>query len=131
MKQQLRIRIECAFGQLVHRWAILRSAIPFNTTIQKTVALVNALVKLHNFCINTQESENIDESVADSLPDDLTNLMSGDGGFVELQFRSGNDSPILSQLLGGGEHFHDHLRSARRRNARRFADVILPREQML
>lgn len=63
MKQQLRIRIECTFGQLVHWWAILRSAIPFNTTIQKTVALVNALVKLHNFCINTQESENIDKSV--------------------------------------------------------------------
>jgi hypothetical protein len=36
---QLRIRIECTFGMLTHRWAILRSAIPMNVTVQKTAQL--------------------------------------------------------------------------------------------
>jgi hypothetical protein len=52
---QLRIRIECTFGMLTHRWAILRSAIPTNVTIQETVALVLSLAKLHNFCINADD----------------------------------------------------------------------------
>ena len=128
---QLRIRIECAFGQLVHRWAILRSAIPFNTTIQKTVSLVNALVKLHNFCIDTQASTNINESIADSLPSDLNNLMTSEEGFVELEFRSGLDAPIPAQLLGAGEHFLDYPRAIRRRNERRLSQTILPRDLML
>jgi len=52
---QLRIRIECTFGMLTHRWAILRSAIPMNVTVHKTVALVLALAKLHNYCIDAED----------------------------------------------------------------------------
>jgi hypothetical protein len=53
---QLRICIECAFGMLMHRWAILRSAIPMNVAVHKTVALVLALAKLHNYyCIDAEE----------------------------------------------------------------------------
>jgi hypothetical protein len=48
---QLQIYIECTFGMFTHRWAILRSAIPMNVSIQKTIALVVALAKLHNVCI--------------------------------------------------------------------------------
>ena len=32
-QSQLRIRVECAFGMLVHRWAILKSAMPHGITI--------------------------------------------------------------------------------------------------
>ena len=49
---QLRIRIACEFGILTRRWAILRSAIPVGVTVAKTVALVLALSKLHNYCID-------------------------------------------------------------------------------
>ncbi len=49
---QLCICVECAFGMLVLRWGILRFATPLGITIQKTVALVNALAKLHNYCID-------------------------------------------------------------------------------
>ena len=55
---QLRIRIECTFGMLTHRWAILRSAIPMNVTVRKTVALVCALTKLHNFCVDSTNDNN-------------------------------------------------------------------------
>ena len=37
---QLRINIECAFGMLVNRWAILRTPIPMNVSIVKTTSLV-------------------------------------------------------------------------------------------
>ena len=49
---QVRINIECAFGMLVHRWGILRKAIPMNISLTRTNALVMALCKLHNFCID-------------------------------------------------------------------------------
>ena len=44
--------IECAFGRFVHCWSILRSPMPINFSIQKTSALVVAMAKLHNFCID-------------------------------------------------------------------------------
>jgi hypothetical protein len=44
---QLRIRIDYTFGMLSHQGAILRSAIPMNVTVRKTLALVCALAKLH------------------------------------------------------------------------------------
>ena len=49
---QLRICVKCAFGQLNSRWGVLRSAIPVNITIVKTVALVNCLARLHNFSVD-------------------------------------------------------------------------------
>jgi DDE superfamily endonuclease len=46
-QSQLRIRIECSFGMLVlHRWAILRKAMPYGISVRKTTALVYALCKL-------------------------------------------------------------------------------------
>ena len=52
---QLRIRIECAFGMLVQRWGILRLAMPRNVSIAKTITIVLALAKLHNFCIDVAD----------------------------------------------------------------------------
>jgi hypothetical protein len=45
---QLRIGIECAMGMWTERWAILRSAMPKNQRIHKTISLVDVLAKLHN-----------------------------------------------------------------------------------
>jgi len=49
---QLRIRVECCFGMLTMRWGILRMAMPLNTSMVKVIAMVNALAKLHNFCLD-------------------------------------------------------------------------------
>ena len=46
---QLQKQIECTFGILTHRWSILMRAIPMNVSIKKTVALVLALAKMHNY----------------------------------------------------------------------------------
>jgi hypothetical protein len=57
-QSQLCIRVECAFGMLVGHWGILRSAIPHNISLTRTIAFVHALAKLQNFCIAKQD-ENI------------------------------------------------------------------------
>ena len=50
---QICITIERAFGVFVHRWAILRA--PLTIPILKVPALVECLVRLHNFCIDCEE----------------------------------------------------------------------------
>jgi DDE superfamily endonuclease len=55
-KSQLRICIECAFGMLCHHFAILRKPIPQKAIIGKTTSLVMACCKLHNYCINNNDS---------------------------------------------------------------------------
>jgi len=66
-QSQLRIRIEMAFGMLVHRWAILRKPMPYQITVPKTCALVYALCKLHNFCIDENEEEIVESSAQDQF----------------------------------------------------------------
>ncbi len=92
---------------LVHRWAILRSEISFNINIAivKAVALVNALAKLHNFCIEVGDRHGFDESVLDSMPIDTNNLQQS--GLVALDEVNRDGNLIPSQLLGGGHHSND------------------------
>jgi hypothetical protein len=132
---QLRIRIECTFGILTHRWAILRSAIPVNIRIEKTVALVMALAKLHNFCINANDND----ISANTARDEWTSEINGAVPLVPVEdYDEGSDSRRLSdvvpeQLLHGGEHFDDIGNAGRRRRQRHYelvTNVPLPREQL-
>ena len=61
-QSQVRIRVECSFGILVHRWAILRRHVPPNTPLRKVTALTYCLSKLQNFCIDENELENHDQT---------------------------------------------------------------------
>ncbi len=77
---QVCIQVECAFGQLVSRWGNLRSAIPCNITIAKTVALVSCLARLHDFCIDwVERSKDHDKDI---LPLDLDHLMNREVRYV-------------------------------------------------
>ena len=53
-------------------WGILRAAIPLNISISKTIALVHALAKLHNFCISEEKYDYVfgDYSVPDIMQND-------------------------------------------------------------
>ena len=80
---QLRIRVECAFGMLVEHWGILRMAMPSNITIDKTTALVNALARIHNFCIDEVDKGGPtwhDEEYL--LPHDENNIINSVNGYV-------------------------------------------------
>ncbi len=117
------------FGQLVSRWGILRSAIPCNVTIVKTVALVSCLARLHNFCINQVErSKEPDEDI---LPLDLEHLMNGKVGYVEMV--NATDSRYDPRdIIDSGNHFDDCPQAARQS---RQAEVVgtneLPRTVLL
>ena len=78
---QLRIRIECAFGQLVARWGLLRRAIPSKVGIKKTTSLVFCLCRLHNYCINEQLAVNNrgNVDVSDSLAADALEILQNGG----------------------------------------------------
>ena len=116
---QLRINIECAFGRLVARWSILRTAIPMNTTIAKTTAMVIALAKLHNYCINESEATTI------NLSSDNTHIMVVGG--VDLIESAAANMSLPLDLMNGGEHHDDLSSNDLRRLRREYDNVVLPR----
>ena len=101
-QSQLRIKIECAFGQLVHRWGMLRKPIPYGISVQKTTSLVYCLCKLHNYCIDEKDGAVAPATATDTLE------IAADGGVALV-----GQSQTPEQLLNGGNHFDDILRRDR------------------
>lgn len=129
---QLRIRVECAFGMFVQRWGILRSAIPKGVTLRKTTAMVLALAKIHNYCIDKQDTNILPMTPADEL-----RLVSNALGSVPLDDVIGdgeaameNRTGIPTQLIGAGDHFDDVPREVRDGRRRELQNVRLPRERL-
>ena len=102
----------------VHRWAILRSPLPHNLSLKKIIALVHALARLHNFCIDEQPCAADFTDFPQPRGGDILALMAVPNGFIDLEEVTRDDGrvdAIPQQLLGGGEHFVDVPRMARRR----------------
>ncbi len=122
---QLRIRVECAFGISVQRWGLLRMVIPRNIGVARIVALVNALAKLHNFCIG---ESNVLELLSRMYDKDRLHIMNVDSGYISF----GNDNPhqntlVPTALMHAGEHFDDIARNDLRSRRRQGAGNELPR----
>jgi hypothetical protein len=101
---QLCIQIECAFGMMTHWWAILWSAIPMQVSIKKTIALVIAPFKLHNFCI----AEN--DLVPPFCAVDVLQTEIRGGILLETTHspnKDGRQVLLPCQLLDDGFHFDD------------------------
>jgi hypothetical protein len=133
---QVRINIECAFGMFVHRWGILRKAIPANIGMKRTTALVMCLGRLHNFCIDsrlassTADLESVPE-VPPALSSDEDEIRIAGGIILEAQnHQRQTTAPAPEVLLNGGEHFDDvdrgHIRAIEREAAA--GDAVLPRD---
>jgi hypothetical protein len=112
---QLRIRIECAFGMFVQRWGMLRMVIPRNISVPKTISLVLALAKLHNFCI-----DEVDAVPSTILAQDEQNITENENGSV-LLIQDNQIAEVINvntttpqDLIGGGDHFDDVPRCFRR-----------------
>ena len=102
-QSQVRIQIECAFGMWTHHWSILCKAIPMNISWKRAIALVIALAKLQNFCINEREELIIPLAMdADDLEISLC-------GGVPLEMSTAAGMALPQQLLGGGHHDPFHL----------------------
>ena len=114
----LRIRIECAFGLLVQRFGFLRKKAPRNYSMQKVIATVSCLCRLHNFLI--------DESLACNTTADNTNIPPPTdrdafrlyrGGAAPLERISDTNAQHAPQLTNVGHHSDDHDRRAMQRDA--------------
>jgi hypothetical protein len=81
---------------LVHRWGILRSAIPLGITIQKTVALVNALAKLHNYCIDHTDGT---DTACEPTTEDFSNITTSEVGYVVMESVEGYNVELPLQLM--------------------------------
>ena len=131
---QLRIKIECAFGMLVNRWEILRSALSSKLTLQKIGSLIICLCCLHNFCINEQLKARgtFDENILPATEADEFQIASTGGVPLERSSRDPDLNELSpEQLLHGGEHFDDVPRTVRRRLERCAVGEKLPRDVMV
>ena len=125
---QLRIRVECAFGMIVQRWGILRMAISQNIGVKKVVALVIALAKLHNFCI---DESNIPERIPQTYHRDRYNIMNADDGYVGLSRSDPQQtSTVPLDLMNAGEHFNDIPANVLRARRRLATQMELPRTRL-
>ena len=131
---QLRIKIECAFGMLVNRWGILRSALSSKLTLQKIGSLIICLCRLHNFCINERlkARSTFDEDILPATEADEFQIASTGGVPLERSSRDPDLNELSpEQLLHGGEHFDDVPRTVRRRLERCDGGEKLPRDVMV
>ena len=109
-QSQIQISIECAFGMLVHRWGILRKPIPMNISIPKTTSLTLALCKLHNYCIDRENTEELYAPVEN----DVCFIVQEGGLFLPRMDRNSNSWSYqtgvdrLTGLLDGGDHSDDY-----------------------
>ena len=110
---QLRIRIECSFGILVNRWGFLRKIAPQLYPIKKTIAVVCALCRLHNFCIDLRTGNNSSTSVNVPEMTDEDELELALEGAVPMVRVPGCESTVPQQLLGNGSG-GDNVTSLRR-----------------
>ena len=111
---------------LVGSWGILRAKIPQNISKSRTISLVHALAKLHNFCIDeTLEPEGIPETTID----DEHYLMLQPDGYLTMDVNEcGVSVPV--GLMDCGHHRED-VPLANRRQRLDDAALKLPHETLL
>ena len=127
---QLRIRVECVFGMLAARWGILRTAMKY--TVTKSIGLVFALARLHNFCLDERGRRRPGEApmATDPLLDiDREHMLNDDDGYIEMDHSNVHDIAMPTALMDVGHHFDDVPRSYRR-TRRKGSEEDLPRTKL-
>ncbi len=128
----MRIRIECAFGMMVQCWGILRMAMPKGLSIVRIIALVNALAKLHNFCIGEVSTGRESAAILQHLSVDTLNIMNNEDGYVPMEASREHGNILLPHaLMEPGHHFRDVPRNVWRQQEQTNAEMSLPRQRLL
>ena len=104
-------------------------AMPKGLSIPRIIALVNALAKLHNFCIDEKDGTQIPEQ----LNGDHLHMMNDCNGFVPMEPSADDQEVFLvpAALMNGGHHFIDVPRNIRRQQMRQNSNELLPRQRLL
>jgi hypothetical protein len=74
-------------------------------TVTRTIALVNTLARLHNFCL--------EELIPDQLEIDTENIINWEDGYVALEDTNVHRIPMPITLMDAGHHFKEVPRIAR------------------
>ncbi len=106
---QLRICIDMHIWDMTKRWSMLQSAMPMKVTVQKTVVLVVALAKLHNYCIDTQDSCT---DVGITAIDVWTSELDGAVPLVPVQVDDAMNQVVPEQLMEEGTHHFNNVGGA-------------------
>lgn len=105
---------------------------PRGLSIGRIIALVNALAKLHNFCIDEADGGSRESTLLSQLNVDTNYIMSNEDGFVPMEPSNINRDVLLPcALMDGGHHFSDVPRNVRRQSERLNLEYNLPRQRLL
>ncbi len=99
-------------------------AMPKGLGIARIIALVNALAKLHNFCIGKDDS-GCRSGLLQQLRVDTQHIMNNEDGFVLMEANKGHGLPEP------GHHFGDIPRNIRKQNEQANAEGNLPQQRLL
>ena len=99
---QIRIRVECSFSMLVHRWTILRRPLPYNIPLRKIPNVTCCLWKLNNYCIDENEVVHCEQTKINEFYSSIT------WSLPVVNNGEGNLTP--NETLGEGNHSDDYDR---------------------
>jgi hypothetical protein len=106
-------------------------AMPRGLGLTRIIALVNALAKLHNFCIGKNDSDP-QSALLQQLNIDTQHIISHEDGYVPMQVSREHGMIALPRaLMEPGHHFSGFHRNLRRQHERANEDIILPRQRLL
>ena len=74
-------------------------------------SIVNALAKLHNFCINEHDIP------AQTLKEDMNHIINHDQGYIEMTSCDDETYVVPAEFMNACHNFHDAPRSIRRLNS--------------
>ena len=103
---------------------------PKGLSIPKIIALVNALSKLHNFCIDEKDG-NDNNKIPEHLNADNQHMMNDSEGYVPMELNEVHGTLLPSALMDGGHHFADIPRHIRRQHERQHNISELPWQRLL
>ncbi|KAL3768249.1 hypothetical protein ACHAW5_003012 [Stephanodiscus triporus] len=100
-----------SFGSVLNAhlvcWSIVGvyCALRFQWALQskKLWHLVNALAKLHNYCIDGTKDGT--DTVCEPTTEDLSNITTSEGGYVSMERIDACDVELPVQLMDAGHHF--------------------------
>jgi hypothetical protein len=98
---QLQINIECAFGMLVKKWAVLQKPLPCQMGPHKQMALTMTLCQLHNFCFG---DDGAPAEHSPSAPTANSNDLQTTTGAATATATDESENGNISNLIDGGDH---------------------------
>jgi hypothetical protein len=96
-------------------------AMPKGLSLKWIIAMVNALAKLHNFCIAPLQQLSVD----------TLHIMNHEDGYVPMESSNEHGITLPRALMESGHHFADVPRNVRRQHKRANAEATLPQQRLL